>query len=286
MNNIEKRRWEGSMALSVFIHIIIILLFFFALPSTFERLTDERDVLTFEIVPLSAISNIKTETTAQKDPKELTKARLIKNTRSNTQNTQNNKKDPPKKETIDKKLEQVPVKKIQPTKIKEDKKNSTKQQNTPTNPPKKDEDIIDSILNNLEKESQGDDEKARGKTTNETERGKKLARGKEYNNDRPLSITEESYFKKTMAKYWRNPEGLDLSSTRIILHITLGKGGEVKSVTVKDVICPIGSTSTCKLLEDSAMRAIWSASPFDQLQKDRYDIWQSIDLSFGPDDFE
>jgi len=286
MNNIEKRRWEGSIALSVFIHIIIILLFFFGLPSVFERLTDERDVLTFEIVPLSAISNIKTETTAKKAPKELEKARLIKNAQSNTQNTQNNKKATPKKQTIDKKLEQVPVKKIQPTKIKEDKKKSTKQQNTPANLPKKDEDIIDSVLNNLEKESQGDDEKAKGKTINETEKGKKLARGKEYNNDRPLSITEKSYNKKKIEKYWRKPEGLDLSNTKSILGITLGKGGEVKSVTVKDVICPIGSTSTCKLVENSAMRAVWSASPFDQLPKDRYDIWKSIDLNFDPSDFE
>ena len=181
------------MALSVFVHIIFILLFFFGLPSMFERFPEEKDVLTFEVVPLSAISNIKKESISQKQEQQAEKSKLVKNTKSSVQPIQNTKHDEPKKQTIDKKSEQVPTKKVQPTKAKPEKKKSAKQQNKSTNLKKKEEDIIDSVMNNLEKESQGEDAKARAQSTNETEKGKKLARSKEYNKNSSLSITEALY---------------------------------------------------------------------------------------------
>ncbi|MDC0865251.1 hypothetical protein OAP56_04825 [Rickettsiaceae bacterium] len=281
MNNLEKRRWEGSIALSIFIHIIFILLFFFGLPSMFERFPEEKDVLTFEVVPLSSISNIKKESIVQKEQQDTEKSRLIKNARSTTQPVQNNKHSEQKQQVASKKAEQVPVKKVQPTKIKQAQKENkavAKQQNKSTNLPKKEEDIIDSIWNNLEKESEGEDNKARKKSSNEAEKGKKLARSDEYNKNSDLSITEELYIKNKMKKYWRSPQGdQNISSVTISFLVSLAKGGDVQKVEVINRICGSVSSATCKLVEESAYRAIWQVSPFDQFKKKRL-----LELDFSP----
>ena len=53
-------------------------LFYFGLPSVFEKLPEEKDVLTFEVVPLSAIANIKTENKSTQKEKIAEKSKEIK----------------------------------------------------------------------------------------------------------------------------------------------------------------------------------------------------------------
>ena len=121
-------------------------LFYFGLPSVFEKLPEEKDVLTFEVVPVSAIANIKTENKSTQKEKIAEKSKEIKASKP----VPKKQATPPKK--IIEKEEPKKEKEIVPAKEKAKPKKA---------PPKKvevqeqEEDRMDAILKNLEKESKG-----------------------------------------------------------------------------------------------------------------------------------
>lgn len=99
----------------------------------------------------------------------------------------------------------------------------------------------------------------------------------------PLSFTEQLVVKELIEKNWRPPMGLaKLSEVRVLLHIELKQNGEIKNIIVNDVICPLDAHSTCKLIEESAVRAINRSSPIVGLPIDRYNVWKEFDLVFDP----
>ena len=289
MKNCKDKKFQGAVILSVLLHIILIGAFFFGVPSLFERLPEEKDVLTFEILPISEIANVKTETKVATKKKEAKKSKQVKK-QAPKKSTPKQKSKPtstPKKK-IEKKVKNIPAKKkaaSPPKKVKEKKKEPQKPQPTPKKKEitKKDEDAIDSILKNLEKDSEGNEVKTSTTSTAEKQQGKKYSRGAEYDEDSPLSITEKMLVKGQIEKNWRPPAGADnLDEVRVVLHMTLEKNGEVKDVVVTKIICPINSSITCKLTAESAIRAVRKASPLENLLPERYDTWKEFNLIFDP----
>ena len=51
------KQWKGLIAISAALHLILIIIFL----SVLETLPEEKDALTLEILPTSAITNVKNE---------------------------------------------------------------------------------------------------------------------------------------------------------------------------------------------------------------------------------
>lgn len=299
------QQFKNSLTTSGIIHLVLLAVFIFGFPRVFDKLPEEPNIITFEVLPISEINNVKTENIAAKKAVEQEKSREVKKSEAAKKESpkpietkaeeEKVEKEKPKEELKD--AEKVPEKKEE--KKKEDKKpvEEKKQDNKkekpkekPKDKPKakpkvapKEEDSIDSILKNLEEESEGDDQKALKKSNKEKQAGTKKARGADYNEDSPLSITELMLIKSQIERNWRPPVGTqNLKDVRVILHMVLAKDGTVTDVSIKDVICPPNSDLTCKLTAESSVRAVRQASPIENLPVDRYDTWKEFNMLFDP----
>ena len=58
---IDNNKFNGALALSAMLHIIIVAIFFFGLPSLFKKLPEEENIISFEVVHFSQVPNIKTQ---------------------------------------------------------------------------------------------------------------------------------------------------------------------------------------------------------------------------------
>lgn len=274
MKKQEKKRFQGALILSTLLHFIIVGLFYFRLPSAFEQLPEEKDALTFEVVPVSAIANIKTENKSTQKEKIVKKAKGIKASKPVPKKQDTSPKKIIKKEEPKKKKEIVPAEEEAKPKKAPTKKVEVQEQ---------EEDRMDAILKNLKKESKGNAVKTPTKSQEAKEQSNKTARGAEYDEESPLSITEKLLVKGTIEKNWRPPIGLEnLSEVRVLLHMTLEKSGEISNVIVKSIICPLNSDNTCNLTAESAIRAVKQSSHIKNLPPERYDAWKEIDLIFNP----
>lgn len=179
-----------------------------------------------------------------------------------------------KKKAVDKKpTETKPVEVKKPTEVK---KPIEKKKKIPN---KSD---LDSLLKNLEQSSEGSNAKsnkqARFKKNKETQESKGS-----YDETLALSISEISLIKQQIEKLWSKPIGIqNLEQLRVTLYIALSKDGSVKEVKVKETICPNITKTACDALSDSAMRAVWQASPINNLDPQRYDSWKEFNFLFDP----
>ncbi|GAB4163229.1 MAG: hypothetical protein Tsb006_2020 [Rickettsiaceae bacterium] len=297
----ENKKFQRAIVFSGVLHLILLLIFLFGLPSVFDRLPEEQNVITFEVVDISEISNVKTESVSPKKTEEVKKSKEVKKSTKLEKPKPKKVEEPtkektPEKEKVEKaedKKEAEKVTKEEPEKPKEEKKTPEpvvkkepkKEQPKPAKAPKKakEEDSIDSILKNLEQESVGDDPKAKAQNTNNQPEGKTFSRGAEYNEDSPLSITEKMLIKNQIQKYWSPPVAAQsIGDVRVLLHMTMEKNGTVKKVSVMKIVCPPGADATCKLTAETAIRAVWKASPIENLPPDRYDLWKEFNLFFDP----
>lgn len=307
MKEQEDKKFQRAIIVSAILHLVLLGVVFLGFPLTFEKLPEEPDVMTFEILPMSDIVNIKTENIVAKKAIEPEKSKEVK--KSDTAKKQaptpveteiKEKKESVKEEEKPKDAEKIPEK--EPIKKEEKKKEPEKKVEPKIEPKKepkkealkpkakqkvapKEDDSIDSILKNLEDESIGVDSKALKKSNAEQVQGTKKARGTEYNEESPLSITEKNYIRNRVQERWREPTGLDLKNITIKIHMTLEANGTLKKAEVVGSNCQLAA-SVCKLVEDTMLRAVREASPFENLAIDRYDIWQENTLYFTPSDMD
>ncbi len=304
MKEQEDKKFQRAIIVSAILHLVLLGVFFLGFPSVFEKLPEEQDVMTFEILPTSELSNVKNENIVAKKAIEPEKSKEVK--KSDTAKKQDptpakteeikepvqeeEKKTPAREEekpkNAEKTPEEEPVKKEEPEKKLEPKTEPKKETPKPKAKPKvapKEDDNIDSILKNLEEESVGTDSKVLKKSHTEQMEGTQKTRGMEYNEDSPLSITEKSLVKSQIEKNWRPPIGnQNLRDVRVMLHMKLETDGTINNVTVIKIICPSNSEALCKLTAESAVRAVKQASPIENLPVDRYDVWKEFNLLFDP----
>ena len=271
MKNKEKKQFQGALILSALLHFIIVGLFYFGLPSAFEKLPQEKDILTFEVVQISDLANIKTENKSKQQEKVAKKSKQVKTSKPKPKKKAPNPKKPVKKEEPKKKKEIVPVKKKEKPKKPPPKKEEVKKQ---------DDDPMESILKNLDKESKGTAAKTPTQSHEAKEQSNKTARGAEYDEEHPLSITEEIYIKRLINSVWRRPVGIEYSNgINLKLRLELNKAGKIIDHDI-DITCPPDSTTLCNLLKDSALRAIKEIDPIENLSPDRYNSWKAFTLNF------
>lgn len=287
--------------ISVALHSFVFILFTYGLPSIFTPLP-EPQVVTFEILPVDAISNVKTQKIQQEKEIEEQSAKKIQKTKQEEapdpkkednakaeENRQESKRDFDEKKPDDKR-ELVSMKSAEDKK-KEEKKKSDKAQEKQVKDDKKPkkkklptEKEMDALLKTLEKASEGNEEKSAKRAMSSKSDAKQDSMG-QYNEDKPLSISEEQAIRQQIERNWNVPSGVQNAGDIIItLYIALKVDGTVDQVKLVESRCPGGMETVCRAATDSAIRAVRQASPLQNLSSVRYDSWKEVQLSFDPRD--
>lgn len=289
------------LSLSSALHLLVIYLFLFGIPFLPHQAFEEQ-IITFEMLNISDVSNIPTQTKNNPEP---TKEEVIDKEDSKnvtTSPTEPLKTEEPKiveeKQPEPQKIEEVkpkeePINIEQKEKLEEKKKEEIKpkEEEKPKiippkpKPPKKKlptHDDLDSLLKNIEQASSGTNPKSNKHVKNKTSEGEKESKGP-YNEGQPLSISEKGLIKKQIENYWNIPIGAeDIDQARIFLHIILENDGTVKEVKITKKICGEVPFAICQALADSAVRAVKQASPIENLNPARYDSWKEFNLEMDP----
>ncbi len=143
---------------------------------------------------------------------------------------------------------------------------------------------IDALLKTLEKASEGNETKSAKRAMSAKSDAKEESMG-QYNEDKPLSISEEQAIRQQIERNWNVPSGVQNAGDMVItLYIALKIDGTVEQVKLVDSQCPAGMETVCRAATDSAIRAVRQASPLQNLSGVRYDFWKEIQLSFDPRD--
>ncbi|MCC8417709.1 MAG: energy transducer TonB [Rickettsia endosymbiont of Bryobia graminum] len=283
-NNLD--RFSISFFCSIAIHLLVIYFFLFGLPSLFKKLPEEQ-VIVFEMLPVSDKSNVPNKT------KQLEKAIENEDAKKVEQNRPAPKQEEPKlteEKKPEPKVEQLkPIEEKKPeSKPIEEKKPEPKINQKPIeqkkSPEKKkaDKTDLDSLLKNLEQSSEGTNSKsnkqARSKENNEI----KESRGP-YDDSKSLSISESALIKQQIERQWNVPIGAEnIEQVKINLYIAINTDGSIKEVKLDSATCPNISNNICSALSNSAIRAVWQASPIKNLLPDRYETWKEFILTFDP----
>ncbi|ALN41495.1 energy transducer TonB [Rickettsia rhipicephali] len=319
-SNQNKDNFTVFLSFSVVLHLLLLYFFLFGMLSLFEKLPEEQTI-TFEMLPVSDKSNIITQTKQkeapienedakkseqskpkEEEPQDLPKAKKAKELEAKTmeEKPKIEEKKPieePKseeaKEALPEKKEEVKEEKPKeeekkqaeekkkPEEKKEEKKPAEKPKEVKKKEPKTDE--LDSLLKNLEQSAEGDNVKS-----NKHQRSKKADNAKEakgvYTDGLPLSDSETSLIKRQIERHWSNvPAGVrGNNKVKVIISITLDKAGNVEQAKVHEKICPNIPASVCEALADNAIRAVWQASPIENLDSARFNHWKEINFSFDP----
>ncbi len=293
------------LSCSIALHSFLLYFFLFGMPSLFEKLPEEQTI-TFEMLPISDKSNIITQTKQKEAPIENKDAKKSEQSKPKEEEPQQDlpkeeKAKEPEAKTIEEKPkieEKKPIEEPKPEEAKEalpEKKEEVKEEKPkeeekkPAEKPKEVKkkesktDELDSLLKNLEQSSEGNNVKS-----NKHQRSKKVDNAKEakgvYTDGLPLSDSETSLIKRQIERHWSNvPAGVrGNNKVKVIISITLDKAGNVEQAKVKERICPNIPASVCEALADNAIRAVWQASPIENLDPARFNHWKEINFSFDP----
>lgn len=280
-----------SFICSVVLHLLIIYFFLFGLPSLFKK-SPEEQVIVFEMLPINSKSNVPNKIKQSEKAIENQDTKKVEQSKPNDTEEQKPLEKPLEKLLEEKKpLEnKLPIeeKKVIDKKPIEEKKLAEEKKPVKTKKPlEKKKKIpnksdLDSLLKNLEQSSEGSSAKsnkqARSKENKETQESKGP-----YDETLPLSISEISLIKQQIERVWSKPIGIqNLEQLRVTLYIALNQDGSVKEVKVKETICPNITKIACDALSDSAMRAVWQASPINNLDPKRYNSWKEFNFLFDP----
>ena len=291
MKNQEQKIFQRDLVISLVLHMIFVVIVIYGIPSIFEKPPEETQVITFEMLTVSDIVNVRNQDIKKPEPKEIKESQKIEKSATKPKEEVKEPEETPleKTETLEKEAEvvpekekekEIPKKEEKPKKVIPPKKEKSKKIEKPKKPVKKQEDVIDSILQNLEKESDGKKTNSLNRTTSNQENEGKFARG-DHDEDSPLSITEKMLIKQQIENNWTQVIG-DLENIKVKISLELEIDGTVTKAEITSITCPPGAEQICQLVAETTKRAAKKASPIKNLRPDRYDIWKKFDLDFYP----
>jgi membrane protein involved in colicin uptake len=292
MKTQEQKAFQRDLIISLVLHLIFVVIFIYGIPSIFEKLPEENQVITFEMLTVSDIVNVRNQDIKKPEPKEIKESKKIEksSTKAKEELKEPEEKPVEKTEVVEKEAEivpekekkkEIPKKEEKPKKVIPPKKEKEKVKPKKIEKPvKKQEDVIDSILQNLEKESDGEKKNSLNRTTSSQENEGKFARGN-HDEDSPLSITEKMLIKQQIEDNWTQVVG-NLENIKVKISLELEIDGTVTKADILSINCPPGADQICQLVAETTKRAVKKASPVKNLRPDRYDIWKKFDLDFYP----
>ena len=285
MKNQEQKAFQKDLIISLILHLIFIGVFIYGLPSIFKKAPEEPDVITFEMLPVADITNVRDQGIKTPEPKEIKKSQKIEKSAASPKENLEQKEETPKQE------EPKPVEKKPETPKEEDKKKPApikkevkqpqpKKEENAKKAPKKQEDVIDSLLANLEKESEGTERRSPNRTPPSPPNEGKFAKGNNADEDEPLAVSEIATIKGQIKSNWNKPAGLE--GIKVVLHLSLDIEGNATIVGVSGLK---GDKQLQILVEESARRAVKKANPIKNLRPERYNVWKEFNVGFEPSDF-
>lgn len=283
MKNQEQKAFQKDLIISLVLHLIFIGVFIYGLPSIFKKVPDQQNVITFEMLTVSDITNVRDQGVKTPKPKEIKKSQKIEKSAASPKENLEQKEETPKQEEpkpVEKKPEtpkEEDKKKPAPIIKKEVKQPQAKKEETAKKAPKKQEDVIDSLLANLEKESEGTERRSPNRTPPSPPNEGKFAKGNNADEESPLSITEEMLIKQQIIKHWDKPAGIE--GIEVIFHVRLDIEGNVTIIQVSGLT---GDKQLQVLVEETGRRAVKKASPIKNLRPERYNVWKEFKLRFDP----
>jgi hypothetical protein len=283
MKNQEQKAFQKDLIISLVLHLIFIGVFIYGLPSIFKKVPDQQNVITFEMLTVSDITNVRDQGVKTPEPKEIKKSQKIEKSAASPKENLEQKEETPKQEEpklVEKKPEtpkEEDKKKPAPIIKKEVKQPQAKKEETAKKAPKKQEDVIDSLLANLEKESEGTERRSPNGTPPSPPNEGKFAKGNNADEESPLSITEEMLIKQQIIKHWDKPAGIE--GIEVIFHVRLDIEGNVTIIQVSGLT---GDKQLQVLVEETGRRAVKKASPIKNLRPERYNVWKEFKLRFDP----
>lgn len=297
-NKIEDQFWL-YVIISLLLHILVFVIFTYGLPSLFKS-PPEPEVVTFDILPIDALSNVKTQK-VQKDKMQIEdNAKKIEKTKQDEvednnkeklkseENKEELKRDFDEKKPSDKReLVSIKSKKEEAKKDKIKKSDKAQEKQVKEKPKQKKKKVptdkeMDALLKTLEQASEGKEQKSNKRAVSAKSDATQESMGN-YDENLQLSISEKHAIKQQIERNWNVPIGIqNAGEISVTLYISFKIDGTVEQVKIMDVICPTNMQIACKAASDSAVRAVWKASPLSDLPVDRYQSWKEVQMTFDP----
>lgn len=259
----ESRSFQYSAGL----HIGAVLLFVLGLPSILKRADPQPLVMTVEILPVSAMTNIKPSDKPIQTQK--------------TAKTPVNSKPIPKT-AAEKPKEAEPVKKEAEAEPDGSQKPKPKEKvKEPEKPKEKSEDFA-ALMNKLKQQEKQEPTKEKPKD-DVSQAENKTRSDAQYDDSLPLSISEKDMIRGQFIKCWIMPAGSPNPETLIVkVRVALGPDGTVTEAKLATDQSRYNSDTFYRAAADSAIRAVWKCSPLQNLPADKYGSWRDMELTFDP----
>lgn len=103
------------------------------------------------------------------------------------------------------------------------------------------------------------------------------------NTDNTNSTSYTDTIKYQIQAHWNHTIGF-IPGISTVLMVTLTLDGTIENITDISHNCPNNNTTVCNIFIQNVKRAIWAASPFQELPKEEYNAWQQLVLEFNPED--
>jgi TonB family protein len=272
---------------SAALHVGLAIFLFFGLPDL-DRFRDRPETMVVEILPISAITNVKPKPKKEiekKTEEEIQEKKPI----NKAQKPPTPQKKQPKQTKQDKTAEKIKqkVKPEESIKKKQSKKETAQQKakkgrdaEEVKNPPQKDNAPSDEFAKSILKTLDSSAEEKNNKQFDDLVKAIEASTMKSYNPDEEMSLDLKDAIKSQIEKHWNLTafSGSNSKGLIVVLSITMDIEGEVTNVEV--VKAPNHTLSQTYV--EAAIRAVRAASPLQNLPKDQYQVWHSIEYAFDP----
>ena len=270
MQMVESR----SISISIVLHVVGVLVAAFGLPALLPPRAEPMPlVMTVELLPVDAITNVKpSEKAIQEEKKAPTPITPKPVTPSAQEKPKEEAKPVEQEKTFD------PMEGAEPEKPKP--KDKPKEQEKVE--PKKDD--FAALLNQLKQEAKTDKSKdAKDKTNAEANKTRSDA---PYDDSMPLSISEKDTIRSQFLVCWSMPAGAkDAHTLAVRVQVQLQADGAVLAATLASgQQGRYNSDPFFRAAADSAIRAVHKCSPLKNLPPDKYGAWRDMELNFDPAD--
>ncbi len=279
---------------SIALHTCIFLLIFLGLPVFTAKRSYEDQVITVEVLPVSALTNVKPKQAKPKTnpiKKEVITKEAPKISVQEKKLQEQVKTEPLPAPVIKKEEKKETIKPEEPEKIKP-KQEKKKQETKKEDKPKVSDDAFASVLKSVEEFRETEQDKKENKEEEKVDFSQvqdflSNAKESQYKEGVPLSLSEKDAIRQQIMKNWTVPAGAkDIQNTIVVLKINVQPDGTISKVEIKDQ-SRYNSDNFFRAIADSATRAVYKSSPLQNLPPDKYDVkdgWQELEINFDPRD--
>jgi membrane protein involved in colicin uptake len=324
MKNQEQKAFQKDLVISLVLHLIFIGVFIYGLPSIFKKVPEEPDVITFEMLTVSDITNVRDQGAKTPGPKEIKKSQKIEKSTSSPKENLEQKEETPKQEepkpvekksetpkeektTPSKEAEIVPEKKKEEEELKkEEPKPVEKKPATPKEEDKKKPAPIKKEVKQPQPKKEETAKKAPKKQEDVIDsllaNLEKESEGTERRspNRTPPSPQNEGKFAKGNNADEDEPLAVsEIATIKGQIQSNWNKPAGLEEVkiglhlsldkegnaTITQISGLKGDKQLQTLLEETARRAVKKTNPIKNLRPERYNAWKELIINFGPSDF-